>query len=114
MPRLWHKEAISNSEGKTFEKKRLRHLQSRSRKTDATIWIGKDGLSEDLLKHVMNQLKTRELVKIKVQKSALTETEIAQVAQKAAASTGSTLVDVMGHTFTLYKRREFKPAEKRR
>jgi RNA-binding protein YhbY len=66
------------------------------------------------LKHVANQLKARELTKIKVQKSALTETETTQVASKVAASTGSTLIDVMGHTFTLYKRREIKSAAKKR
>ena len=92
----------------------MRRLQARSRKTDATIWIGKDGLSDDLLKHVASQLKVRELAKIKVQKSALTETETTQVASKVAAATGSTLIDVMGHTFTLYKRREIKPAVKKR
>jgi RNA-binding protein len=104
--RLWDKEAVSDSEGTTFEKKRLRRLQSRSRATDATVWIGKEGLSEELLKHVSNQLKARELVKLKVQKSALAETETTQMAEKVAKSTSSTVIDVMGHTFTLYKRRE--------
>ncbi len=103
---MWNQEKISHSEGKTFEKKRLRRLQSRSRKTDPTIWVGKEGTSEKLLKHVENQLKSRTLVKVKVQKSALAETETARLAEIVAASTGSTLVEVMGHTFTLYKRRE--------
>ena len=58
------------------------------------------------MKHVANQLKGRELVKLKLQKSALTETETSRVAEKVAASTGSTLIEVMGHTFTLHKRRE--------
>jgi RNA-binding protein YhbY len=58
------------------------------------------------MKHVENQLKTRELVKLKMQKSALTATETNDVAEKVATLTGSTLVEVMGHTFTLYKRRE--------
>lgn len=58
------------------------------------------------MKQVASQLKTRELVKVKVHKSALTETETAAVAEGVAASTGSTLVEVMGHTFTLYKRKE--------
>ena len=58
------------------------------------------------MKHVETQLKTRELVKLKMQKSALTATETNDVAEKVAAQTGSTLVEVMGHTFTLYKRRE--------
>ncbi len=71
-----------------------------------TIWLGKDGASEELLKHVTGQLRTRELVKVKVQKSALAETETANIAEKVAASTGSTLIEVMGHTFSLYKRKE--------
>ena len=103
---LWNKETVPHSEGAAFEKKKIRRLQSRSRKTDATIWIGKEGTSQELLKHVANQLKAREMVKVKVQKSALAETEMATVAKKVASSTGSTLVEMMGHTFTLYKRRE--------
>ena len=66
------------------------------------------------MKQVATQLKTRELVKLKVQKSALTETETSAVAEKVAMSTGSTFVEVMGHTFTLYKRRESTGSRQRR
>lgn len=58
------------------------------------------------MKHVANQLKARELIKVKVQKSALVENETANVAERVVSSTGSTLVEVMGHTFTIYKRKE--------
>jgi RNA-binding protein len=92
----------------------MRRLQSRSRETDPTIWVGKEGVSKELLKHVVNQLKARELVKVKVQKSALAETETALVAGRVASSTGSTLVEVMGHTFTLYKRQEATKTERKR
>lgn len=111
---LWIKETVPHCEGTTFEKKRMRRLQSRSRKTDPTIWVGKEGVSMELLKHVANQFKTRDLVKVKVQKSALAETETALVAGRVASSTGSTLVEVMGHTFTLYKRQEVTKTERRR
>jgi putative YhbY family RNA-binding protein len=103
---LWNEEAISYSEGTTFEKKRLRRLQLRSRNLDATIWIGKDGASKELLSQVTNQLKARELVKLKVHRSALATIETTQLAEKIAESTNATLIEVMGHTFTLYKRRE--------
>lgn len=92
----------------------MRRLQSKSRETDPTIWVGKEGVSKELLKHVANQLKTRELVKVKVQKSALAETETELVANRVASSTGSTLVEVMGHTFTLYKRHEATKTERKR
>jgi RNA-binding protein YhbY len=59
-----------------------------------------------LVKHVRDQLRSRELVKLKLQKSALEKSATVRLAQNIAASTGSTLVDVMGHTFTLYKKRE--------
>ena len=106
MPRVWDQEAISHREGATFQKKQLRRLQSKSRRSDATIWIGKQGLSDDLIKQVAGQLKARELVKLKVHKSALSGTETRAHAEKVAALTSSTLVEVIGHTFTLYKRRE--------
>lgn len=55
---------------------------------------------------MISQLKAREMVKVKIQKSALTEVETGSVAEQVAASTSSTLVEVMGHTFTLFKRQE--------
>ena len=107
------KKEIPNSEGAAFEKQRLRGLQSRSRRTEATIWIGKEGASEALITQVENQLKTRELVKVKIQRSALREVEAGEFAGKLATSTGATLVEVMGHTFTLYKKRKNPTAQRK-
>jgi RNA-binding protein len=92
----------------------MRQLQSRSRQTDATIWVGKEGVSSELLKHVASQLKSRELVKVKVHKAALQDAETATIASRVASSTTSTLIEVMGHTFTLYKRREVAKTEPKR
>ena len=64
------------------------------------------------MKQVENQLKSRELVKVKIQKSALSETGMTDFAEKVVASTGSTLVEVLGHTFTVYKRRELQKVAK--
>ena len=107
------KKEIPNSEGAAFEKRKLRGLQSRSRRTEATIWIGKEGASEALVAQVENQLKNRELVKVKIQRSALEEVETSEFAGKLASSTGSTLVEVIGHTFTLYKKRENRAAQRK-
>ena len=84
----------------------MRRLQAKSRTADPTIWVGKDGASKELLKQVETQLKTRELVKVKAHKTALVEAETTDLAELIATSTHSTLVEVMGHTFTLYKQRE--------
>ena len=63
---------------------------------------------------MVGQLKTRELVKLKIHKSALAETETSAVAEKVASLTSSTLVEVLGHTFTLYKRRELTTSVEKR
>jgi RNA-binding protein len=101
---MWKEEAISYCEGTTFEKIKLKKLQSRARATDPTIWVGKEGATENLIKQVENQLRARELVKLKLQKSALAKSETIKVAEGITASTSSILVDVIGHTFTLYKK----------
>jgi RNA-binding protein len=101
---VWKEEAISNCEGTTFEK-RVTRLRAKSRVIEPTIWIGKEGISTRLIQHVENQLKSRELVKVKLQKSALVTTETSSIAERIAAATGSALVDVIGHTFTLYKKK---------
>jgi RNA-binding protein len=81
---------------------------------DPTVWIGKQGPTDELMRQVVTQLKTRELVKLKLLKSALTGTETEIIAEKVAGLTASTLVEVMGHTFTLFKRKEIVASEKRR
>jgi len=105
VPAVWKQETISNCEGTTFEKNRTRRLKTRSRVIEPTIWIGKEGLSQHLVQHVESQLKARELVKLKLQKSALATSHLENVAKEISAATDSTLIDVMGHTFTLYKKK---------
>ena len=113
LSRMWEQEAISHCERETLENSRLRKLKSRSRVTNPTVWIGKEGVSEDLVRQVENQLRTRELVKLKLQRSALAKFATFKVAEEIAASTGSTLIDVIGHTFTLYKKDEATRTRKR-
>jgi RNA-binding protein len=76
--------------------------------TDArpTIWIGRGGTSEDLLKEVEKQLYKNKMVKVKILKSGLAGQEAKQIALKIAEQTGSSLVEVRGHTFMLFKRRK--------
>ena len=102
---MWSKEKIPDSEGTPIENRKLRGLKSRSRKTEPTVWIGKEGTTEALVTQIENQLKSRELVKVKIQRSALREVDAGDLAAKVSASTGSTLVEIMGHTFSVYKKR---------
>jgi RNA-binding protein len=70
-----------------------------------TIWIGKNRFAHEILREIEKQLEKKEMVKIKILKSALQGDEAQGIASRIAEQTGASLVEVRGHTFMLYKRR---------
>jgi len=83
-----------------------RRIKRRLSGEKPTVWIGKSGVSQELLKEIKKQLDKREMVKIKILKSALEGDEAKQIASRIAEQTEASLVEVRGHTFMLYKRRK--------
>ena len=73
-----------------------------------TVWIGKNGITPETVGEISKQLDTREMVKVKLLKSALMDEKAKHVAEEIAQQTEATLIDVRGHTFVLYKRRKRK------
>ena len=71
-----------------------------------TIWIGKNRFSPEILREIEKQLEKKEMVKIRILKSALQGDEAKGIALKIAEETSASLVEVRGHTFMLYKRRK--------
>lgn len=71
-----------------------------------TVWIGKNGVSPELLGEIGKQLDEREAVKIKILKTALKGEEPEQIASSTAEQTRGSLVEVRGHTFIVYRRRK--------
>lgn len=69
----------------------------------ATVWVGKDGSTEQIINEIRRQLDQREIVKAKIQQTALKDAETKQLAAKIAEQTDSNLIDVRGHTFVLYR-----------
>jgi RNA-binding protein len=71
--------------------------------TDKAIFqIGKDSLSDNLFTTVDNALRTRELVKISVLKTAPDDTK--ELAFDLARHTKSEIVQVIGRTIILYRK----------
>jgi RNA-binding protein len=112
MPELWRPDAdIAEKEegeskivnGLTAGKKRF--VKRRLKEEGPTIWIGKGGASEELLREVEKQLDKKKMVKVKILKTALEEDEAKQIASRIAQQTEASLVEVRGHTFMLYKSR---------
>jgi len=71
-----------------------------------TIWVGKEGAVSPIVNEISRQLEKREIVKVRILKSALKNEEAKSVASKIAQQTDSTLIEVRGHTLLLYKRRK--------
>lgn len=73
-----------------------------------TVWVGKEGATPKNVKEILRQLEKREMVKVKILKSALKEEETRGIASKISQQTGSTLIDIRGHILILYKPRKKK------
>ncbi|KPV62879.1 MAG: RNA-binding protein YhbY [Candidatus Bathyarchaeota archaeon BA2] len=71
-----------------------------------TIWVGKEGATPRIVNEISRQLEKKEVVKVRILKSALKDEEAKSVASKIAEQTDSTLIEVRGHTLLLYKRRK--------
>ena len=51
--------------------KQRSYLKGLAQKIDATVYIGKQGLTENIIKEIDNGLENRELVKVKIQEGCL-------------------------------------------
>lgn len=82
-----------------------RRIKRRLSEEKPTIQIGKNGVSQKLVKEIEKQLEKKKMVKIKILQSALDEKGAREIASKIAEQTEASLVEVRGHTFMLYKRK---------
>lgn len=72
------------------------------------VWVGKEGATPKTVDEVSRQLEKKEMVKVKILKSALREEEARGIGSKIAQQTGSTLIEIRGHTLILYRPRKRK------
>lgn len=68
-----------------------------------TVLIGKAGVTEQCLNEIKKQLDKNKMVKAKLLKTALAGAETKQLVNEIALKTESTVVEIRGHTFMLYK-----------
>ncbi|MCX8151060.1 MAG: YhbY family RNA-binding protein [Candidatus Bathyarchaeota archaeon] len=87
-----------------------RHVRHVLKEEKPTIWIGKGGLTPQVLTEVEKQLQKAKMVKIRILPSALENTTAKSIGEKTAAETGAALVEVRGHVFIIYRRRKTQPS----
>jgi len=68
-----------------------------------TVWVGKEGATPQIMNEIGRQLDQKKMVKAKIHKTALHSEEARDIASKIASQTDSSLIEVRGHTFILYK-----------
>ena len=65
--------------------------------------LGKKGISEEFITHVSKLLKKYKVIKIKVLKSAISKSNIKDLAKQISNETNSYIIDVRGRTLILSK-----------
>ena len=83
----------------TNEQKKL--LKKEAAKLSATVIIGKDGLTDNIVDNVFNDLTAHELVKINVLKTC--DEDINAIALDIAGECNANIVQVIGRVIILFK-----------
>ncbi|MFB3888649.1 MAG: YhbY family RNA-binding protein [Candidatus Bathyarchaeia archaeon] len=83
-----------------------RHVRHELKEEKPTLWVGKEGLTPQVLVEVEKQLQKTKMVKIRILPAALTQENTAKaIATRTAEQLNAALVEVRGHVFILYRRR---------
>ena len=89
-----------------------RHVKHVLKDENPTIWVGKEGLTDQCSGEIEKQLQRNKMVKVRVLPAALQEPNTAQsIAAAAAEKTNSALVEVRGHVFILFRKRKAEEKE---
>ena len=77
-------------------------LRSRAHDLDVTVWVGKGGVGA-VVDELDDQLRERDLVKVKFLRAARGGTDTEELATDLADRVGAEVVDVRGHTGVLHR-----------
>lgn len=106
LSQLWRPNSNPIKEGEKklmiTQRQRLR-IKREMAEEKPTIWIGKNGVTEEIIKEASNQLEKNQVVKIKILKNILKSENAEALARELAEKTESTLIEVRGHSLTLYR-----------
>ena len=81
--------------------KQRSYLRRLAHNIDPTVYIGKAGVTDNVIKEIDQCLEARELVKIKLQEGA--ELDAKTVANELAPGLRAEFVQAIGRKFTLYR-----------
>ncbi len=82
-----------------MDKKRKAFLKGAAQQLDATVHIGKDGVTDEVVGEVVRQLKQKRLVKVRLLPSM--EEDRREAAERLAVKAAAVLIEVRGRTAVL-------------
>ena len=91
--------------------KQRAQLRGIASKENTILQIGKDGITDNLVKQCWDALEARELIKGRVLENSLLSSR--EAAEALAEATRSQVVQVIGSKFVLYRETHSKPKDKR-
>jgi len=78
------------------------YLRGLANRVPSLYQVGKDGVSENMIKQIDDALEARELIKGNVLENSMMSAR--EVAEELASQTASQVVQVIGNRFVLYRR----------
>ena len=81
--------------------KQKRYLRGRGSTIDPILLVGKGGIVPGIVQQADDALEARELIKVRILKNCLEDRD--GVARELSKQTDAALVQVIGHTFLLYR-----------
>lgn len=83
---------------------KIKDMRRESKTMTPNILIGKNGLSDQVLKNIKTELSKHKLVKLKILKSLISETDKNAIFAEIEEKSGAKVVQKIGFTITLTKR----------
>ena len=74
----------------------IHKLKAQATEIDATIWVGKNGLTDSVVKELKDQLRSKRLVKVKILKNAVEGIPRNKVARELEEHSGAKLLEARG------------------
>jgi len=81
----------------------MKNLKEKSKLLEPIVRIGKNGLTDNMIKEIKKNLVKKKLIKVKFLKGALQDKNKKEFAMEVAEKTGAKLIDAVGFVVVLYK-----------
>ena len=92
---------------KKLKKEQKKQLRSMAHDLKTIIWIGQNGLTENVMEEINTALNHHELIKIKIRAGERTERD--EIAESICEQTSAESIQKIGNVIVLYKKNKKVP-----